>query len=241
VAAFALGASPDGLGEQVEDIVPIQIENLQATLEALAQWAATAAVFSGKFWKQEIFAVAEGTDAVGRHLTNHGFGDIPLRQMLVNVLEGLGMQVLDQRAFLAEALLTAPSLTRRKPSPVEWDEVRAGLRVARALAAFHVGQTVVQARGVTVAVEAMEGTDETIRRGTRLAGPGAVIVKAIAPDNDYRFDVPTVGPATLEAAAGGEAAVLAIERGRVLLMDRAEVIRLAEEAGIALVGVDRDG
>ena len=117
----------------------------------------------------------------------------------------MGIEVLDQRRFLAAWLVTAPVLTARAPSSAEWDEVRAGWRLARDLAAFDVGQTVVRARGVTVAVEAMEGTDDAIRRGTRLAGPGAVIVKAIGPANDYRFDVPAVGPSTIVAAAEGEA------------------------------------
>jgi hypothetical protein len=91
---------------------------------------------------------------------------------------------------------------------------------------------------VTVALEAAEGTDETIRRGGRLAGPGAVVVKAVAASHDYRFDIPTVGAATLEAMREGGAAVLAVPAGRVLLLDRDEAVRLADQAGIAVVSVD---
>ena len=79
-------------------------------------------------------------------------------------------------------------------------------------------------RRSVVAVEAMEGTDETIRRGGRLAGPGAVVVKAVAPSHDYRFDIPTVGAATLEAMREGGATALAVPADRVLLLDRDEVL-----------------
>jgi DUF1009 family protein len=121
---------------------------------------------------------------------------------------------------------------------VEWLEIRAGFTLARHLASYGIGQTVVRSLGVTVAVEAIEGTDETIRRGTLLSGPGAVVVKGVAPLHDYRFDVPTVGLATLRAMAEGGATALAVEDGKVLLMDREDVIRLADETGITVVSVD---
>lgn len=241
VAAFALAPRVGGLRPHAEEIIPVDLADLQAVLAALGARSPQAAVFCGSFRKENAFARAAGADETGRQLIGRGLGDAALRAAVVTVLQGLGIEVLDQRCFLAPWLMDVACLTAREPSPAEWEEVRAGLRVARALASLEVGQTVVQARGVTVAVEAMEGTDETIRRGTRLAGAGAVIVKAISRDNDYRFDVPAIGPSTIAVAAAGEAAVLAVERGRVMLVDRIEVARRAQAAGIALVGVDGDG
>ncbi len=92
-------------------------------------------------------------------------------------------------------------------------------------------------RGAVAAVEALEGTTEAIRRGTALAGPGAVIVKAVAPSHDYRFDTPVVGPESLAAAADGRASVVAIEAGRVLVVDREASLRHAALVGMAFVGV----
>lgn len=115
---------------------------------------------------------------------------------------------------------------------------RAGLSVARTIARTRIGQTVVIRHGAVVAVEAVEGTTETVRRGAALGGRGAVVVKAVAPDHDYRFDAPAVGPETLAAAADGGVALIAIEANRVLLFDRAESLRLADAAGIAVVGID---
>jgi DUF1009 family protein len=109
--------------------------------------------------------------------------------------------------------------------------------VARDLAGHGIGQTVVLRAGSVAAVEAMEGTDETIRRGLALAGPGAVVVKAAAPTHDYRFDVPAVGAATLDLCAEGRAAALAVEAGRVLLLDREHVAAVAERTRISVVGI----
>ncbi len=157
--------------------------------------------------------------------------------MVVATLKGLGIEVLDQRRFLSPWMVTAGVLTARVPTHEEWSEIRESFTLARHLAGLGIGQTVVRSLGVTVAVEAIEGTDETIRRGTLLAGPGAVVVKAVAPSQDYRFDIPTVGPGTLAAMAEGGATALGIEGGKMLLVDREEVIRVADGAGIAVVSV----
>ena len=101
-----------------------------------------------------------------------------------------------------------------------------------------IGQCVVVRRQVVVALEAIEGTDETIRRGGRLAGPGAVVVKVSKPDQDLRFDVPAVGLDTIETMAEVKAAVLAIEAGKTLIFDRPEMRALADRAGIAVWGLE---
>ena len=98
--------------------------------------------------------------------------------MAVTVLSGMGIEVLDQRRFLSPWIVPPGVLTARPPTPEEAAEIREGLALAHRLASFGIGQTIVRSLGVTVAVEAAEGTDATIRRGARLAGRGAVVVKA---------------------------------------------------------------
>jgi DUF1009 family protein len=107
--------------------------------------------------------------------------------------------------------------------------------VARATADLSVGQTVVVRRGAVSAVEAIEGTTEAIRRGITLSGPGAIVVKAVGRDHDFRFDVPTIGPETIDAAAKGGAAVVAFEAERVFVLERELTARRADAAAIALV------
>jgi hypothetical protein len=92
-----------------------------------------------------------------------------------------------------------------------------------------------------VAVEAVEGTDEAIRRGCRLAGKGALVCKAARPEQDLRYDIPVVGPATLDAAREGGAAALLVEAGRTFLLDRERLVREADAAGVALVGWSGEG
>ena len=106
------------------------------------------------------------------------------------------------------------------------------------MAGAQIGQAVVVRRGVVSAVGAIEDTTEAIRRGTALGGPGAVVVKGVAPTHDFRFDTPGIGPDTLDVAIAGGAAVVAIEAGRVAIIDRAAVVARADAAGLALVSVD---
>ena len=105
------------------------------------------------------------------------------------------------------------------------------------IADARIGQTVVVRHGAVTAVEAVEGTTEAIRRGVAHAGPGAVIVKAVSAEHDYRFDVPAVGLETLEVAVAGGAAVLAVEAGRVVALDRDALVRAADAGNVAVVGV----
>jgi len=237
VAAFAFEEAP-GLAEAADVLIPSTITDIQAVLAGLAAERVKAAVFVGKFWKSSALSRYDQADAGWLGLARDGLSDAALGQMVVTTLGSMGIEVLDQRDFLGPWLLPAGALTARTPSDPEWEEIHEGFRLARRLAADGIGQTVVRARGVTVAVEAAEGTDETIRRGGRLAGPGAVVVKTVADAHDYRFDIPTIGAATLEAMRDGGAVALAVPAGQVLLLDRERVIHVADAAGIAVVSVD---
>ncbi len=238
VVAFAFEEAP-GLAEHAQAVIPSRIDNIQAVLGELTARRVSAALFVGKFWKHHVFAHRDrDVDEAARSLARTGLSDGALVEMVVATLAGLGIEVLDQRRFLSPWMASAGVLTARSPTAEEWTEIRHGFDLARYLASSGIGQTVVRSMGVTVAVEAIEGTDETIRRGTRLAGPGAVVVKAVGTSQDYRFDIPTVGSATLETMVEGGATALGIDGAKMLLVDREEVIRLADGAGIAVVSVE---
>jgi len=156
---------------------------------------------------------------------------------VVATLAQMGIELLDQRPFLGDWIGRSGCWSRRAPTDAEWADVRRGLEVARLVADAGIGQAIVIKHGAITAVEATEGTTATIRRGAAQGGPGAVVVKAAAREHDYRFDTPGIGPETIEAAAAGGATVLAVEADRVLVVDRDECLRIANGAGIALVGV----
>jgi UDP-2,3-diacylglucosamine hydrolase len=236
VVAFAFDDAPE-LVAAADRVVPSHVTDLQSVLAALGPEGVRAVAFVGSFAKRTMFTHVEQADDAGRHLSREGFSDGSLGRMAVALLGSMGIEVMDQRAFLGPWLVVAERLSARAPSEPEWLEIREGWRLAQDLANRGVGQTVVRARGITVAVEAAEGTDEAIRRGARLSGPGAVVVKAVADDHDFRFDIPTIGLATLETMAAGGATALAVARGRTLVVDGDAMARRADAAGIALVTV----
>jgi hypothetical protein len=236
VVALAFDEAAD-LDAHADRVVTSAITDIQAVLQTLRAERVQAVLFVGKFWKQRVFDEVGETDEAGRRLARAGLSDAALAGTVVATLEGLGIEVLDQRPFLSSWIMEPGTVTSREPSPDEWGEIDAGFALARRLAEDGIGQTVVRSRGVTLAVEAAEGTDETIRRGTRLAGPGAVVIKAVAAGHDFRFDIPTVGPATLAAMAEGGATALAVDGGKVLFVERDEAVRVADRAGITVVSV----
>lgn len=154
---------------------------------------------------------------------------------VAKVLEEEGIQLVDSTLFLKPLLPEPGVLTRRAPNEQEAADISYGLGVARHLASMDIGQTVVIADLACVAVEAMEGTDETIARAARFAeGKSLVVVKVSKPKQDMRFDVPVVGLPTVETMRQTGATALAVDAGRTLLFDREKLIEVADGAGIAI-------
>ncbi len=238
VVAFTFSSTVE-LGGIATHVVPSRLTEVGAVLGALSREGATAAVLCGRFAMGDVLR-AEPADEMTHGLAARAGSrvDVKLVETVIATLASVGVEVLDQREFLGDLLLAAGCWSRRSPTDAEWSEIRRGLALARQMADQRIGQTVVLRRGAVTAVEAVEGTTEAIRRGTALGGAGAVVVKAVAGDHDYRIDTPAIGTDTIRAAARGGAAVLAVEAGRVLLLDRAATIAAADEAGIALVSTN---
>lgn len=239
VVAFAID-SPKTLEQRVDRCIPSRLTDIASMLRELRREAITDVVFSGKLWKRPIFDASTEADDVGRQILTRagGVSDGALSRAVLDTLNRLGIRVLDQRTFLTPFLFPPGTHTARALSPSEWEDVKTGVTLAQGCASLGIGQTVVVRAGTAVAVEAHEGTDETIRRGCLLAGKGAVVVKTVGPGHDYRFDVPAVGLTTLETMAEGGAAVLAVEAQKSLWLDREACIRLADDAGIGIVSID---
>jgi DUF1009 family protein len=155
---------------------------------------------------------------------------------VADVMRDEGIELLDSTAFLRPLLARAGVLTARPPSEEEREDFEFGYRMADAVAALDIGQTIAVKHKAVVAVEAMEGTDEVIARAGHLAGPGVRIVKVAKPNQDMRFDVPVVGVATIQAMRIAGASALSIDAGRTLVMDGDHVFASANEARITIVG-----
>jgi DUF1009 family protein len=150
-------------------------------------------------------------------------------------LEEEGIELVDSTAFLKPLVPEPGVLTRRTPDAREAADIAYGHGVARHIAGLDLGQTVVVRDLACVAIEAMEGTDETIERAARITGGGRlVVVKVSKPEQDMRFDVPVVGLPTVEVMRRSNATALAVDAHRVLLFDRERLIEAADSAGIAI-------
>jgi DUF1009 family protein len=148
-----------------------------------------------------------------------------------------GIELIDSTFFLQDYLPSTGTLTRREPDERERQDIEYGLEIAREIAQLNLGQTIVIRAKACVAIEAMEGTDETIRRAGELAKGRLTVVKIAKPDQDMRFDVPVVGTPTIEAMLAAGATCLCITAGKTLMFDRDEMIRLANENKIAIMAV----
>lgn len=155
---------------------------------------------------------------------------------IAGVLGDHGITLVDSTSFLTPLLAGAGVLTRRRPTAEEEADFDFGYRLADAIAGLDIGQTIAVKDAAVVAVEAMEGTDETIGRAGRLAGPGTRIIKVAKPNQDMRFDVPVVGVATIESMRAAGASALSVDAGRTLFVDGEDVVAAANQCEIAIVG-----
>jgi UDP-2,3-diacylglucosamine hydrolase len=146
-----------------------------------------------------------------------------------------GIELIDSTYFIKDQLPAEGVLTKRAPSSAERADLEYGLEVAREIARLDLGQTIVVRARACVAVEAMEGTDETVRRAGRLARGRLTVVKVAKPNQDMRFDVPVVGVPTVETMVGAGATCLCLTAGKTLMFDREEMLRLAERHRISVV------
>jgi DUF1009 family protein len=155
---------------------------------------------------------------------------------VAEVLRDHGIELMDSTALLGPLLARPGILTDRGPNEAEQKDLQFGYRMADAVAALDIGQTIAVKHLAVVAVEAMEGTDEVIGRAGYLAGPGVSIVKVAKPKQDMRFDVPVIGLATVQAMRVAGATALSVDAGRTLVFDGDAVRASADEGGIAIVG-----
>lgn len=169
-------------------------------------------------------------------------GDDGLLSAVVKELEREGFRVVGADQLLLEAELPEGPLGAVRPDSDALADIDFGMRIARAIGALDIGQAVVVQQGLVLGVEAIEGTDELLRRcgGLRREGPGGVLVKAEKPDQERRADRPTIGPETVRLAAASGLRGIAAQAGATLVVDRGELVRLADAAGLFVVGVHPD-
>ena len=221
----------------------ISLGQLGACIRLLHDAGATHAVMAGQVKHTKIFSTETAIDwtllsVLARLPSRNTDG---LIGAVAGVLRDNGIELLDSTSLLTPMLARSGVISRRAPTAEERKDFEFGYRMADAIAALDIGQTIAVKHQAVVAVEAMEGTDEVSGRAGFLAGPGVRIVKVAKPGQDMRFDVPVVGLATIQAMRVAGATALSVDAGRTLVFDGESVRASADEAGIAIVGREKSG
>ncbi len=162
--------------------------------------------------------------------------DHTLLEAVVDEFAGEGIHFHDSTEFMGEHLAEEGCMTLRLPTEREAGDIEFGWGIGKRVAEMQIGQTLVVKDKCVVAVEAVEGTDETVKRAGALAKKGAVVIKLAKPDQDMRFDVPTIGVQTVDTLKAAGVSAVAVEAGKTLMLDKPDLLAAADAAKIAIVG-----
>jgi len=236
VAVAHRGETEPSLSDHVDKMIWIKLGQLGQMIKALKKEGVQKTLMAGTITKKRMFENImpdlKGLAVMSKMAVFH---DDDILRALAGELAKEGIEIVSSTLFLPELLAPSGCLTKKRPSKGEKRDVEFGWKVAKELGRLDIGQCVVVRRKTVLAVEAIDGTNETILRGGRLGREGAVVVKVSKPNQDLRFDVPAIGPETIEIMSQVKASVLAVEAGKTLIFDRNEMIAQAEELGISII------
>jgi DUF1009 family protein len=223
-------------GPPKADLHWVSIGHLGTFLKILKDAHIKTAVMAGQVKHVKIFGFVPDLTAMALMAKLPARNTDALIGAVADLMKEQGIDLINSAQFLQPLLAGAGQLSERGPTAEERKDLDFGYRMADAIAGLDIGQTIAVKHQAVVAVEAMEGTDETIGRAGHLAGDGVTIVKVAKPKQDMRFDVPIVGLATIQAMRVAGAKVLSIDAGKTLIFERDAFFASANEAGIAVVG-----
>lgn len=246
VAAIREETSPDIENRGALAVHWLSLGELGKLIDTFKREGVETAIMAGQVKHKQIFSAIRPDWRLAKVLFSLGTRNTDsLIGAVAKVLEDEGIHLISSTSYL-EPLLAKPGvLTHRKPSEAEQKNIEYGRRVARHLAQFDIGQTVVIAESACVAVEAMEGTDATILRageimkstgheGDSVLSRALTVVKVAKPNQDMRFDVPVIGLKTIETMQHADASCLAVDAGKCLFLDGEKIVAAADRAGIAI-------
>ncbi|MGW8271846.1 MAG: LpxI family protein [Thermodesulfovibrionales bacterium] len=239
---FAVGLSPladEQLSDVVDEVEYINVGKLGRIIDALKNAGVSEAVMAGKVPKTLLYKskIIPDLRAIKVLLSLKDRRDDTIMIAIVEELQREGITLLNTTSFTESLMAKEGVMTKKKPTRFQRDDVSFGFPVAKKIGGLDIGQSIVVKDRAVMAVEAIEGTDEAIRRGGRLCGDGAVVIKVAKIGQDLRFDVPAVGMTTISAMREVKAAVLALEADATIIVDKLNVLREADSAGISVLGV----
>ena len=239
---IAVGLEPladKALHSSVTSIEWINVGKLGDIIGYLKKSGVTEAVMAGKVPKSLLYKskITPDLRAIKLLFTLKDKSDDSILFAIAKELKKDGITLLNTTDFTTTLLAPEGVITKEGPTENEWKDIAFGWKIAKEIGRLDIGQTVVTRNQAVMAIEAIEGTDEAIKRGGILAGEGAVVIKVSKPQQDMRFDVPVVGPDTLRSMITVKARVLAVESQKSILLQRERITSEADEAGISIVGI----
>jgi hypothetical protein len=241
VAVAHEGETEPELENLVDDIIWVKIGQVQRSMDFLAQSDVRQAIMAGGISKKNMFSSFQPDEralALAARLPH--LSDDTFLRGLAEEYEKEGIVIRPATYLAPELLAPAGQLSARPLTPEEEADARFGWTIAKRLGELDVGQLVVVRNRAALALEAIDGSDETIRRGGRLGRENAVVVKVVKPSQDYRFDLPSVGLGTLETMVEVKASALVVEAEAALIFDREAMMAAADAAGIAVAAWTSD-
>ena len=239
IAVAHQGDTEPSLSDAVDEITWVKLGQLGRLIKFLKKYDVKKTLMAGSIAKKRMFRnIRPDLKSIAIFSKMAVFHDDDILRAVSDELMKEGIEIVSSTRYLPELLAPPGCLTRKKPTRAEQEDVRFAWNVAKELGRLDIGQCVVVRRKTVLALEAMEGTDETIRRGGRLAREKAVVVKVSKPNQDLRFDVPSVGLETIRVMSDVKASLLAVEAGRTILFDREEMVALADEMGMSIISLD---
>jgi UDP-2,3-diacylglucosamine hydrolase len=236
VAAAHQGDTDPSLADLVDKIEWVKLGQLGKIINLFKKEGVRKVLMAGSISKSNMFGRTmpdlKGIAFISRMAILHDDG---ILRALADEFAKEGIDIISSTEYLPELLAPKGCLTKKRPDKEQEEDIRIGWDVAKELGRLDVGQCIVIKKRTVLALEAIDGTNATIARGGKIAGKGAVVIKVSKPNQDMRFDVPSVGRETIENMAGVNASVLAVEAGKTLLFDKNEMIESADKAGIAIV------
>ncbi len=239
VIAMALESLTDkSLSSYVDEIKWINLGKFGKLIDSLKDYGIKEAVMAGKVSKTLLYKskITPDLRAVKLLFSLKDRSDDSILLAIAKELEKEGIHLLNITSFSSGILIPEGVLTKDRPTDEEWKDIEFGWKIAKEIGRLDIGQTVVVKNQAVMAVEAIEGTDEAIKRGGKLAGKGAVVVKVSKPNQDMRFDVPVVGLTTLKAMVEVGARVLSVESKKSIILNKEKIIDESIKAGISIVG-----
>ena len=236
VAAAFSGETDSQLADHVDQVQWLRVGQLARLLKFFRERGVHHAIMAGQIAPKNLFDLRPDWKALLLLAKLKQRNAETIFAAIGDELAKIAVDLLPAMTFLEDHLAPAGLIAGPKLSRREEEDVEFGWRMAKEVARLDIGQTVIVKNGTVLAVEGFDGTNETIRRGGRLAGKSAVMVKVAKPKQDLRFDVPVIGVETVKVAASANIRVIAVEAGRTLLLDKESVLRSANESNISLIG-----